>query len=278
MNQPDYDALWRAAWMAAKGAGQNPYDRTEKAQEYDRSASIRADGERRALELPINAGTTVLDIGSGPGTLAVPLARRGAVVTAVEPSAAMRELLLRRQQEDGVADIRLIPHRWETLSRSDLGQFDLVIASYSLSFPNLADALRKMNDVARQNVSLFWFAGRASWEQLLADLREAVTREPFYEQPKSDLIYGCLCQMGFSPAIQPLEDTSFCYDYPTLHAAVENLRRRLGVVDTTQDQRLADYIKKQYQPLSRGGWRFVDRTRYVRISWTPKHSAEEARR
>ena len=43
---------------------------------YDRSEAMRRDGEKRAAALEIDPTCSVLDIGSGPGTLALPLARR----------------------------------------------------------------------------------------------------------------------------------------------------------------------------------------------------------
>ena len=53
----------------------------------ERSAD-RIKDQLAALSVP--AGSTVLDIGAGPGTLAVPLAARGCRVTVVEPSLPMK--------------------------------------------------------------------------------------------------------------------------------------------------------------------------------------------
>ena len=48
----------------------------------------RIEAQLEAMQIP--PGSTVLDIGTGPGTLAVPLALAGCDVTVVEPSAGMR--------------------------------------------------------------------------------------------------------------------------------------------------------------------------------------------
>lgn len=51
----------------------NQYDSREASEAYDRSEKIRKDGIARAESMSLAPGTKVLDIGSGPGVLALPL-------------------------------------------------------------------------------------------------------------------------------------------------------------------------------------------------------------
>ncbi|MEI6840732.1 MAG: class I SAM-dependent methyltransferase, partial [Methanomicrobiales archaeon] len=95
--------------------------------------------------IKIHPGAKVLDIGAGPGTLAVPLARRGCMVTAVEPSPIMVSALREYQASEQVADICIIEKKWEDVTVEELGgPFDIVIASYSLSMVDIGEAIRKM--------------------------------------------------------------------------------------------------------------------------------------
>ncbi len=78
----------------------------------------------------VEVGWRVLDIGAATGTLAIPLASLGCRVTALEPSRGMREILLKKIRELNIAEIEVVPLRWEEYeSREEL---DLIIASNSL--------------------------------------------------------------------------------------------------------------------------------------------------
>ena len=59
--------------------------------------------------MALSSEMKVLDIGSGPGILALPMAKRVREVTVVEPSAAMRNLLKAHMEEEGVTNIRILP-------------------------------------------------------------------------------------------------------------------------------------------------------------------------
>lgn len=271
---PDYSALWESRMRAARADGANPYDNMTSAARYDSAEGIRKDGILRAAALQIAPWETVLDIGSGPGTLALPLARRVRAVTAVEPSGAMRELLRRHCSEEKQNNIRVIAKRWEEVSEAEAGEHDVVIASYSLMMPDIVPALEKMEHLARRKIYLYWFSGLATWEKVRMDLAPLAGKKDFVPQPKSDLLYGVLCEMGISPDVRSLSGTSFCYDYPNAEAAIENLRSRVGVTDRAHDALLWNYIQTNYQPVG-GGWRFTDRTHYVELSWTPRKGGSE---
>jgi len=78
------------------------------------------------------AGAEVLDIGAGTGSLAIPLARRGARVTAVDFSAGMLKQLEERAAREGVSIARTIHASWDEIdldAEGLRGQFNLVIAS-----------------------------------------------------------------------------------------------------------------------------------------------------
>lgn len=78
-------------------------------------------------------GSTVLDIGCGPGSLALPLAEAGAVVTAVDISTGMLDRIRETAVERNLS-IRTVEGSWWSADIDRLGlrdAFDLVIASFT---------------------------------------------------------------------------------------------------------------------------------------------------
>lgn len=91
------------------------------------------------------AGKTVLDVGCGDGALAFELARRGAIVTGLDPDPAMIAAARRRAGIEGVQS-RLVEGRAESLPFPDAA-FDRVLATTVLCF--VRDAERAVAEMAR---------------------------------------------------------------------------------------------------------------------------------
>jgi 2-polyprenyl-3-methyl-5-hydroxy-6-metoxy-1,4-benzoquinol methylase len=74
----DWNQVCKLSILASRQGGlENGYEKKEAAERYDRSEAIRLDGEIRAAGLEIDPSWSVLDIGAGPGTLALHLAPEG---------------------------------------------------------------------------------------------------------------------------------------------------------------------------------------------------------
>lgn len=103
--------------------------------------------ERQCLELLApRPEWTVLDVGSGPGTLGVPLAARVRRVTCVDFSAAMLEQAKRRAQEEGVHNLSTIRASWtDDWQALGIVPHDVVIAARSLSVRDILAALRRLH-------------------------------------------------------------------------------------------------------------------------------------
>lgn len=106
-------------------------------------------------------GTSVLDIGSGPGAFAVPFALRSAQVTALDPSSAMLELLQQNAHSHGVV-IDGKEALWEDIhvDREGWNQaFDLVFASMCPAISSW-QYLEKALQCARKYCFLSMYAGK----------------------------------------------------------------------------------------------------------------------
>jgi SAM-dependent methyltransferase len=143
----DWNLLWKNARARKSWPG-------KKVEDWDKNARAFADRNTDSpyaamviSRLPLDKSLTVLDIGSGPGTLALPLAAYVSAVTAVDYSAQMLKILSTRAKEETFANIRTITGSWEDdWNRLGIGVYDLVIASRSLGVEDLEGALNKIHE------------------------------------------------------------------------------------------------------------------------------------
>jgi SAM-dependent methyltransferase len=114
------------------------------------AASMRESGEALAGSLGIRPGLTVLDLGCGDGTTALPQARLGAQVLGVDIASNLVEAGNRRAREMGLANCRF--QEGDACDLRDLGDdsFDLVVSIFGAMFaPRPFDVAREMVRVTR---------------------------------------------------------------------------------------------------------------------------------
>ena len=252
---PNPDPNWNGIWKARQHLHESSkhsddpshnWNKRENAERYDSTSRIEYD-ERIATTIngmEITRESRVLDIGAGPGTLAIPLAKRVKEITAIEPGEAMAEILDERMKKDGITTITIIRKRWEDIiPASDLaGQYDVVIASLSLTMEDIRLALMKMDAVSQGSVYLFWFVDMPFWERMSADLWEPLHGLPYYSGPKADCLLGVLYQMGIYANVEmlPLKKE---YRFKTKDELTAFFRRRFNVTTPEQERILDGYLK-----------------------------------
>ncbi len=136
---------------------------------------------------------TVLDIGCGGGTLAIPLANKVKYITAVDFSEKMLEILGAEADRRGINNIETIKSSWEdNWSKYDIGTYDVALASRSLAVDDIRSAIIKLNNAARKRVIISTVVGDGPFDR---EMIEAVGRE---RSSNIDYIYfyNLLYQMG----------------------------------------------------------------------------------
>jgi len=207
---PDWNEVWKQQQLRQESSKlredtSHDWSKTENAERYDTNARNEYDERVRASIAALGAAKEmrVLDIGAGPGTLAIPLAPLVAAITAVEPGAGMVSVLNAHAERDGIRNITTVQKIWEDvdIARDLQGPYDIVIASLSLTMHDIREALRKMDDACSGSVHLFWFVDMPFWERMSADLQERLHGRPSHPGPKADCLFGVLCQMGIYPDV-----------------------------------------------------------------------------
>ncbi|WNY22763.1 hypothetical protein MmiHf6_00480 [Methanimicrococcus hongohii] len=225
----------------------------------------RFNDQLNCLQFPPES--TILDIGAGPGTLAVPLTAAGCRVTAVEPAPPMHEAMAEYKKIKGVsADIPIIAKVWEDVNFDEVGQFDYVVSSFAMSVPDLKEALLKMNAVARKEVHIFWFLIDPPWGRINEALWTKLHSEEYYGRPTADLIWSALYQTGIYANLEvlPLCDSHF---YETFEEVLEEYADRLAAKEDWQIEIVEDYLKRTFKETPGKGFGLPEDGLYVHIWW-----------
>lgn len=198
----DWDILRRNARGQKSWKGKNVEDWDRNAKSF---AERNEDSPYAALfltRLPLDTSMTVLDIGAGPGTLALPLAERVASVTAIDYSQQMLDLLRQRAEDKKLTNIHTINCAWEDDWKTlHVGIHDLAIASRSLGGENLRGALQKLDDHAGKYV---FITDRIAPTPFDPAAFKAIGR-PFDSGPDYIYTLNILYTMGIHPNVQILE-------------------------------------------------------------------------
>lgn len=219
----------------------------------------RAVTEKRIKDLKLSPDSRVLDIGSGPGTLAIPIARQVAHVTAVEPSDGMMNVMQENINEYGIENIDTVHKDWEAVDvRSDLSApYDVVFASYSLGMKDIRASIRKMMDASSKYIYLYWFAGETSWDMHSRKLWPSLHGCEYQPAPKCNVLYNVLYDMEIYPNVSvfPFEHI---HRYANFEEAVEDFKSYYNVTSDSQETVLRDYLEGILEPdngnLIQRGW------------------------
>ena len=114
------------------------------------AASMRESGDALVRTLGIKSGLTVLDLGCGDGTTAVPAAKLGADVLGVDIARNLVEAGNRRAQQEGLKNLRFQEGDATDLAGLRDNTFDLVVSIFGAMFaPKPFDVAKEMVRVTR---------------------------------------------------------------------------------------------------------------------------------
>lgn len=206
---------WNEIWknqliqssMPKPDAYNNWWDSVESARRYLKDYGRRDEKgfDRIAWsieQLPLKPDSRVLEIGSGPGVLSIPIAKQVNHVTVVDTSAGMLQVLHEYAEREGVSNIRSIQKRWEDISDNDISStFDVVFASLSLGMPEIQAAIEKMNRYTTGSVILIWFADEPGFEKIYRLILPEISGMPHSPMPRADILFNLVYSMGFFPEV-----------------------------------------------------------------------------
>ncbi len=194
-------------------------------------------------KIEIKPGWTVLDIGSGPGSLAIPLAQKGAKVTAMDISLEMLKYLKINAAAAGADNITTVNSSWETAMADKLVVIhDVVVASRSLTPVDIRQTMSDLDSIARYAVYITFPIIHLpfDWEAYKAIGRNGKkNRSPYI------YVYNTLYQMGIAANVEIIYSVVRT-NYESIEDAIENLQWRTEPFTPEERAKLVKFLEKKF--------------------------------
>lgn len=188
----------------------------------------------------------VLDIGAGPGNIAIPLSALCVHVSAVEPAHGMALILNKRIEAGKINNIQLVNKIWDDVipDKDLVPPYDLSFASFSLGMRDIRASIGKIMSVTRHQIVLFWHAGLQSWDKDTLELWPLLHDIEYHSCPQSDILFNLLYSMGIYPDVRVLRSNTETV-YETFDEVFEQFVRRYDVINERQREILANYLERR---------------------------------
>jgi SAM-dependent methyltransferase len=261
----DWRTLWRelasADVMASPEGEAQMIDRWRRvARQLDRGERAEADVLLSYVRQRLEPEATVLDIGAGVGRWTIPLAQRVRRVTAIEPLAGMRQVLLERVAAHGLANVTLVETPWLA---AEVAPHDACLAVHATyTTPDLLGFVEKMEASAR---ACYLVLRIPAHDGLIGTLAARIHGR-WHDSPNFIVGYNLLLSAGRYPhVVMELKATRHWVDR-TLDEAVARAKRHLKLTDPLHDAEIRDVLSRELRA-GTDGYRWPDGMRSALIWW-----------
>lgn len=185
---------------------------------------------------------TFLDVGAGCGTLALPLAKAGKKVTALDPSGAMIDLLNEDIKKEKIRNIKTVHAKWGEVP---VKPHDVIIcANVPQLLKDNEPFLAAINGLARKKVFLVETADPASDKFYYKELYPLIFGRPFGERTDYLETYKMLHSMSIFANVEIIE-YDFDQPFDDMDEAVLFWKEYMGIVTEEHDARLQGFLEKK---------------------------------
>jgi len=194
----DFAAMYKEHKKQTVFKGKSAQDWDEKSKEMAPRMQKSAYVDDFISRMQIDGDEVVLDIGCGPGTLAIPLAKRVKHVIAIDFSRKMLDELEAFAKSEGVENITTYHIGWED-DWSTLGEVDIVVASRSMEVGDMNHALEKMSSIAKKACYLTYKVGGSYVDMEIVDYigKQIVTKPDYWYIPLILYTQGYLATVDY---------------------------------------------------------------------------------
>lgn len=183
---------------------------------------------------------TFLDVGSGCGTLAIPLAKADKKVTALDHSSAMIKLLAEEIKNKKLKNIKTINAAWGEV---EIKSHDAIIcANVPELLKDSVDFLKQANVIAGKVVFLIEGANPNADKFYYKELYPLLFNKPFL--PRADYLktYMNLHSLGIFANVEIIE-YDFDQPFDDMEEALEFWKEYMGIVTAEHDEKLKIFLE-----------------------------------
>ena len=216
----------------------------------------------------IDSQTSVLDVGAGNGRWTIPVAQKARSVTAIEPSDSIRETLSNNIASAKLADIQIVPARWE---EAVVEKHDIVVCAHSIyASRDFAGFVRKMERCAGKRCYLA--LRLPPKDGIMGELSHAIYGS-YHDSPNAIIAYNALYSMRIYANVLVEESIQRWID-TTFEGALTRAKRhlRLGSSDI-HDGLIRDTLAHRLTELD-GSYIWPDGMRSALLWWNPAVMSE----
>jgi predicted TPR repeat methyltransferase len=252
-NKIDWNAMWQeetkhSHWENTM-AQKELWDK--RAESFDKRINRVMEGEPRDKDdyiskmfdrIEVKPGWTVLDIGCGPGTLAIPLAQKAKSVTGLDISTEMLKRLKMNAEKIGLDNIQYLNSSWQDAFNNGLVKsHDVVVASRSLMSGDMMAALSHVIKVARQAAYLTFPVVHLPFD---FEVYKAIGRNK-KKHPPFIYIYNMLFQMGIQANVEVLY-SKVKVQFPSVEEAMDDLQWRTDPFTLDEKVKLRNFLEGKF--------------------------------
>ncbi|MBN1191974.1 MAG: class I SAM-dependent methyltransferase [Dehalococcoidales bacterium] len=271
----DWNALWQSEY------GNSSWNKTPQKELWNKRADSYSQHISRVVEgqedldkddyiskmldrIEVKPEWTVLDIGSGPGTLSIPLAKKSHSITALDISSQMLKNLKKNADKCGLNNIRYFNSSWQDAFAEKLvGEHDVIVASRSLMHGNMKDALSSIAALSRQAAYLTFPVIHLPFDW---EVYQAIGRNG-KKHPSYIYLYNMLYQMGIIANVEILY-SRIKVQFSGIQDAIDRLQWRTEPFTTDEKSRLVKFLEKKFDE-QKGSTVFIHEgfSRWALIWW-----------
>lgn len=252
----NFSAMYRKHKATTDFKGKTSSDWDEKSADMAQSTINSPYVNDFISRMNITGNEVVLDIGCGPGTLAIPLAKQVKEVIAIDFSTQMLEELQAYAAREGVTNIKTYHLSWED-DWSALPQADIVVASRSIEVSDIDAALSKMSANATKACYLTYKVGGSFVDMNILDFigKKVKTKPDYWYIPI------ILYTQGFLPRVDYIETGRGSVRSGSEEEFVESLIWSIGSLEEEQQHKARKYYREvlvgQNRPPRSVNWAFI---------------------